>query len=290
MPRFYTDDLTPITYMDTGGPKPPLVFIHGWTSSAADWRAIMLSLRRSYRCIAIDLRGHGLTPSRPPLTIERLAQDVHQLLEYTQVHNPMLIGWSMGGLVTFEYLKQFGYDHLRGVVLVDQTPRMRTDDQWNLGLFGHYTAEHVDLLQVLFDTNERRVLRRFAMGIFHPKRRLLRFTMWLTSTLRARYDTKALIALAKDMAQCDYCELLPQINLPVLLCYGTASWLYPGAVGEYLCDKFPQSTLVKFDHSGHCPPIEEPLKFARVLREFSQQTYVAPRQLRSHAHGEHTIS
>lgn len=268
MPSYIADDHTPIAYLDTGGDKPPIIFIHGWTSAAADWRGTMLALRRHYRCIAIDLRAHGKTPFQGDLTIRRLARDVHGLIEHLDLRQPSIVGWSMGGLATFEYVRQFGTRHLNTITLVDQTPRIRTDDEWSMGLFGAYTDEHLTVLHDLFATDARRVVRRFALGIVHPDRRVLRFVSWLAAPYRVHTKPEALMALAADMAQHDYRSLLADINVPVLLCYGGASWLYPGKVGEYLRDHLADATLVRFERSGHCPPIEEPRKFARTVRTF----------------------
>ncbi len=268
MAKFIADDNVPINYYDTGGGKPAILFIHGWTSGGAHWGGIMLALRPKFRCIALDLRGHGRTPAQGELTISRLARDVHGLIQHLKLERPTIVGWSMGGLTTFEYLRQFGHAHLRSVVIVDQTPRLRTDELWTMGLFGAYTPEHVDTFRDLFSTQQRRVLRRFAMGIVHPDRHVLRFLTWFTAPYRFSYNRAALVPLAEDMAELDYRDLLPSLNVPVLLCYGGASWLYPGKVGEYLQEQLPNAQLVMFEKSGHCPPFEEPRKFVRTLSTF----------------------
>ena len=268
MSKYLADDGVPITYYDTGGDKPAIVFIHGWTSGGIHWGGVMLALRKHFRCIAPDLRGHGRTPAQGELTISRLARDVDGLIKHLHLEKPTIVGWSMGGLTTFEYLRQFGDDHLRSVVIVDQTPCLRTDEAWTMGLFGAYTSDHASSFRELFSTQQSRVLRRFAMGIVHPDRHFLRFVTWFTAPYRISFKRNALVPLAEDMAELDYRDLLPSVDVPVLLCYGSASWLYPGKVGEYLAEHLPHATLVKFNKSGHCPPFEEPLKFVQALRTF----------------------
>lgn len=271
MSSFLADDQNPIFYSDTGGQKPAIIFIHGWTSAGSHWVGITTALRRWYRCIAIDLRGHGRTPGQGELTISRLAKDLHQLIEHLKLEKPTIVGWSMGGLTTFEYARQFGVSQLKSIVLVDQTPCMQTSTEWTMGLFGAYTPDHITSMRQLFESQQRRVLRRFAMGVVHPNRTLLRFATWLTSPYRRNYDRKALLPLAEDMADRDYRDLLASMDVPILLCYGSQSWLYPGKVGEYLQEHLPQSTLVHFERSGHCPPFEEPVKFVRTLYQFMHQ-------------------
>jgi len=38
------------------------------------------------------------------------------------VERPVLVGWSKGAMVPFEYLKAFGQDAVAGIVIVDQPP------------------------------------------------------------------------------------------------------------------------------------------------------------------------
>src|SRR4028118_75665 len=44
----------------------PVVFLHGFMGSSADWRKAMAALEGSHRCIAVDPPGHGAPPALPP--------------------------------------------------------------------------------------------------------------------------------------------------------------------------------------------------------------------------------
>ena len=57
MPTIVTRDGTEIYYKDWGS-GPPVVFSHGWPSTADSWEAQMLFLAaRGYRCIATTAVG-----------------------------------------------------------------------------------------------------------------------------------------------------------------------------------------------------------------------------------------
>jgi len=53
----------PASYIDTGGPGRPVLFVHGIGSSSYLWRNVIGELEGQRRCVAIDLPSHGSTPA-----------------------------------------------------------------------------------------------------------------------------------------------------------------------------------------------------------------------------------
>src|SRR5262249_599513 len=55
----------PVHYLDFGGPAdgPVLVCVHGLGGSAVNWSALAPLLTGTFRVLAPDLAGHGLTES-----------------------------------------------------------------------------------------------------------------------------------------------------------------------------------------------------------------------------------
>ena len=49
----------PLAHLDTGGDLPAIVFIHGMTFSRQTWDPIVDRLKDRFRCLAVDLPGHG---------------------------------------------------------------------------------------------------------------------------------------------------------------------------------------------------------------------------------------
>jgi hypothetical protein len=48
-----------IAYVDSGGDKPALVFVHGLSSYTAFWEHQVADLSRDHRVLALDLPGYG---------------------------------------------------------------------------------------------------------------------------------------------------------------------------------------------------------------------------------------
>jgi pimeloyl-ACP methyl ester carboxylesterase len=53
----------PASYIDTGGPDRPALFVHGVGTSSYLWRHVIGQLDGERRCVAVDLPLHGQTPA-----------------------------------------------------------------------------------------------------------------------------------------------------------------------------------------------------------------------------------
>ena len=88
-------------FPDTMLDHPPLILIHGSANSAAVWGFWQQALaEHGWASYAIDLRGHGQSGPRDlsHTSMQDYAADLTVLV--TQCRRPpVLIGWSMGGLV-----------------------------------------------------------------------------------------------------------------------------------------------------------------------------------------------
>jgi pimeloyl-ACP methyl ester carboxylesterase len=85
----------------TNGGRPPIVLIHGAANSAGVWTYWQQALARDgWASYAIDLRGHGASSPLDLATtsMHAYAADVLGLVEQLR-RPPVLVGWSMGGLV-----------------------------------------------------------------------------------------------------------------------------------------------------------------------------------------------
>src|SRR4026208_2413831 len=100
------DDMQ-MAYTDTGVGRP-IVLIHGYPFNRTLWNEQVAALSTSYRVIVPDLRGFGESESSTgPATMNRLAQDVAQLMDHLEISRAVIGGLSMGGYVALAFYKQF---------------------------------------------------------------------------------------------------------------------------------------------------------------------------------------
>jgi pimeloyl-ACP methyl ester carboxylesterase len=112
----------PIGAIDWGGSGDPLLLIHGGGTNAAQWAPVVPHLG-NFRCVSLDLPGHGRTPapkSRPyfPLWLEIMdAVIAHFALPREQL---ALVGGSFGGALAVWYAGQ--RPGFRAVIAIDAAP------------------------------------------------------------------------------------------------------------------------------------------------------------------------
>jgi pimeloyl-ACP methyl ester carboxylesterase len=87
-------------YYRTGGDKPALVLLHGFTDGGLCWTPIAKALATEYDVIMIDARGHGRSDiSTSKFTTELLASDVLAVIQTLGLGQVSLLGHSMGAHV-----------------------------------------------------------------------------------------------------------------------------------------------------------------------------------------------
>jgi pimeloyl-ACP methyl ester carboxylesterase len=94
------DDGGRIRVLEAGEGRP-VVLVHGVTLSAEIWHKQLSALSDRFRLIALDQRGHGQSqPGTDRPSLPRLARDLAQLLETLDLTDVVLVGHSLGGMVS----------------------------------------------------------------------------------------------------------------------------------------------------------------------------------------------
>ena len=118
---FIGPDGTRFSCVDVGEGSP-IVLLHGWSSSLQWFRRNVPELAKSHRVLALDFRGHGSSDKTTSgHTMEQYAIDVRDFIDGVGAQNPVLVGWSMGSIVLWSYIKQFGSGQAGGMVFVGQS-------------------------------------------------------------------------------------------------------------------------------------------------------------------------
>lgn len=109
----------------SGQGKQTLLFVHGYTDSAACWQSLIEKLAPDYDVVAYDSRGHGQSGRiQGDYTISDLADECIGVIETLGLEQPILIGHSMGaGIAAFVALR---VPHLIRAVLLEDPPFVET--------------------------------------------------------------------------------------------------------------------------------------------------------------------
>jgi pimeloyl-ACP methyl ester carboxylesterase len=91
----------PASYVDTGGPGRPALFVHGVGTSSYLWRHVIEELDGQRRCVAVDLPLHGRTPAATDqdFTLPGLARFVADCCDALELAEVDLVANDTGGAV-----------------------------------------------------------------------------------------------------------------------------------------------------------------------------------------------
>ena len=91
----------PASYVDTGGPGRPALFVHGVGTSSYLWRHVIEELDGQRRCVAVDLPLHGRTPAAADqdFTLPGLARFVADCCDALELAEVDLVANDTGGAV-----------------------------------------------------------------------------------------------------------------------------------------------------------------------------------------------
>jgi 3-oxoadipate enol-lactonase len=251
-----------IAYKDHGGEGTPVVLVHGFPFDSEMWEQQVDALGDKFRVVTIDLLGFGESDAphdRSAYSIETYADQVKAVVDALGVGKVVLVGLSMGGYVTFAFMRKYR-DFAAGVVLADtraeadapEAIERRTAQQKQVSEQG--TAELIDALtgtyvsQATMD-KKKDVVERVKSLMDNP----------------AYGFIGALEALKNRL---DSTDGLVEIKVPTLIVVGEKDALTPPELSRKMHEHIGESRLVVIPEAGHMSNLESPDVFNGALAEF----------------------
>jgi pimeloyl-ACP methyl ester carboxylesterase len=251
-----TGDNCSLAYSQQGPDNgKPLLFIHGWRQTAAQWaKQVSHFSEAGFRVTTYDMRGHG-DSEKPPFgyRISRLAADLNDLLTTLQLKGLTIVAHSMGCCVLWAFWDQYPDSHklVKRLVLVDEPATLVSDPNWPEGKDKERAA--IFTPDAVFNT-----AHNMADGLLPLIRSMFSSSIteeefeWVMEQNRKINDKNA-AALLIDHAFNDWSDVLPRINVPTLVISGEISIL-PAAGVNWVASQIPGakhytfSTMEKGSH------------------------------------------
>ena len=256
-------------YEDVGCGKNTIVMLHGWTSSHYIYTEPASILKEKARCIIYDHRGHSGSKyaNKEEVTMETLAQDLNEIIIGLNLKNITLVGWSMGACAVLNYVRLFGCNALRQIVLCDMSPKLINDESWKLGLYkGQYTQQDRELDERKSSFSQ---YKKFVLATAPSLGKLPRFIL---ETQLLKRLMKCDIGIIKNLSQImeyqDNRNVVGEITVPLRYFYSTLGsifspeleqWYRKNAVSDFQSAEFPNST--------HLLIAENPRHFAEEIEK-----------------------
>ncbi|KAA3509267.1 alpha/beta hydrolase [Agrobacterium rosae] len=258
-----------IAVQETGNPDgQPIVFVHGLLGSHINWDKQTGSPElQKYRMITYDMRGHGLSGKPDDAKAykdgRRWADDLATVLKASSAQKPVLVGWSLGGVVLSNYLAAYGDASIGGFVYVDGV----------IELTGALITSHPQVYEGLASDDLRTHLdtvRTFLALCFETQPNAATFERLLSNAAMASWVmTRSTPSMTVSVA-----EGLPKAKAPMLLLYGAKDKLVNTQPSiDRARELNPGIKTIIYADSGHAPFFEEAARFNRDLSGFTDSVH-----------------
>jgi pimeloyl-ACP methyl ester carboxylesterase len=275
----------------TVGGRSPIVLLHGITLGAAIWPYQLRALAEAgYRVVAIDLRGHGRSTGagdpgvgdsedvaaeaskQSPLTLDRLAADVEEVLEALDLRDVVLVGHSMGGMLALLMAERdpdlaAGKGRVSALALVSSAahPAGRRGLMALLSAARPVVSSSAGLVSrlpgpTLPAVDAVHALARVTFGE-QPSPRQVFFTGAMTGSAPVRVSAE----LLADIVAFDARDVLGSIRLPTTVIVGELDVITPPDQSEALAAGIPGAGLTILRGCGHMVMLERPAELDEAI-------------------------
>jgi pimeloyl-ACP methyl ester carboxylesterase len=260
------------------GSGPPIVLIHGITSSSQVWEGVGPQLARHHTVLAPDLLGHGQSAKpRGDYSMGAFASGIRDIAVSFGLGPVTVVGHSLGGGVAMQFAYQFP----------ERTERLALVSSGGLGRSVHgllraATLPGSELVLPLLagrrvlDAGRAvgRALGRAGVQLGNDAVEMARGHASLgngesrgafVQTLRASVDVTGQRVQALD-------RLYLAEELPLLIVWGARDRIIPPGHGRRAHKLVPGSRFELFEAAGHFPHLDEPERFVSTLEDWIATT------------------
>jgi pimeloyl-ACP methyl ester carboxylesterase len=260
-------------YIDEGKGEV-ILFVHGTPEWSFGYRDVIKELRNSYRCIAIDLLGFGLSgkSSDADYTCKGHAHRLEKFINFLHLKHITIVGNDFGGGIAMSYAIQHP-DNINKIIL------------FNTWMWSLKTDKHYAIPARLMNTWLGRILYlnfNFPVNVIMPS--AYGDKSKLTSEIHRHYknalpkgERLAAYTFSKELMNAsdwwqqlwDNVEDLRQ--KPFLIFWGMKdSFIPPSDLAKWKL-KIPEAKVVEYADAGHFVEEEKPQEMAAEIRQFMTQ-------------------
>jgi pimeloyl-ACP methyl ester carboxylesterase len=255
--------------LETGNPVgKPILFIHGFTQCCLAWSKQMSSdLADTFRLVAMDIRGHGLSEKpRDAYGDSKLwADDVHAVIEELELDEPLLVGWSYGGVVMSDYVGSYGEEEISGTSWVGAVCRLGEPlvapgflgEEFVAGVPGFFSENVSESVAAL----DKLIHLCIPSGLSLEERYLLLGS----SVVVPPYVRQGLLSRNLDND-----AVVESMSKPILISWGDKDASVLTSMRDHLSGLASHAEVRTYPGVGHAPFWEAPERFNRELREFRE--------------------
>lgn len=242
--------------VELAGPAegPPILFLHGAVMSRAQWRPQLVALAEAgYRCIAIDLPGHGEMADRR-FTLEDAADVVVESIDRFGGGRAILVGLSLGGYVAMTAAAR-SPERVRGLVLAGATREPAGPIRAGFAAFAW-------TLQLAPEA-----LLRGAMTVLYRRR----YGRQVAADILANgYFARGGAVAIRELRGGGFRERLRAYGGPILVINGDLDLVFRFGERGFI-EGLPRVSTERLRRAAHLSNVDRPAAFSAAIRSFAER-------------------
>lgn len=264
-----------IAYTDDGAGDETILFVHGLSSNLLIWSPNISVFKSHYRCIALDLPGHGASSKEKyPYTIDFFLDILQQFLKQLEIKSCVLVGHSMGGQISIaaavKFPNLFSKLILAGPAGFEQFTRIERN------LMSGYYLQHV-LQSPLYKKMISSVIKARDLPKPFGSPDMAEKYGFFPGEIPKLKSEQYLGLCIKGMLEHQAHFLLHQILQPTLVIFGKEDRLIPNRMFHHMTTEdvaregashIHNCKLILFDDCGHYVQHEKPEEFNVAVYQF----------------------
>jgi pimeloyl-ACP methyl ester carboxylesterase len=245
-------DAGPVPTWDAVGPEgaPPIVFVHGALMGRSVWRPQIDALADRFRCISVDLPGHGSQRDRG-FELDDAVAGVVRAIDEVAGGRAVLVGLSLGGYVSMAVAGRHP-ERVRSLVVAGAT---REPTGANRVAFLLYAA----MLRLAPESAVRAVALAWFRRRYGP-------VLGAAITAGGHFAKGGSLAVRR-IAGRPFRDRLLAYGGPILVINGTMDLVFRIGAGRFIAG-VPGVTNRVIPRAGHLSNVDRPEVFTGLVEEF----------------------
>ncbi|XBC39701.1 MAG: pimeloyl-ACP methyl ester esterase BioH [Buchnera aphidicola (Chaetogeoica yunlongensis)] len=242
--------------------KVNLILIHGWGFNSKIWNTLIESklLNMHFKIYTIDLPGFGNNSQILPMTLNHIAK----LFLPHIPKKSILLGWSMGGLVTNTIGLNFP-KKIIGIINISSSPCFIKRKNWpgitKESFFYFYNQFKKDFKNTIYNFLLLNAKNVNNIKIKSIKKNILRKPIPTITALKKNLK----IIISSDLR-----FKIKRLNIPMLRIYGNLDKLVPKEICSILDKMWPNTQSIIINNSAHIPFISHLQEFLTIIINFKK--------------------
>lgn len=226
-----------------------LLLLHGLFGALSNWKDVLNHFSKQYKVVIPLMPIFEMNILK--LSVEGLADFIHDFIQHKQYTKVNFIGNSLGGHVALVYIRKHP-EYIHSLILTGSS------GLYENAMGGSYPKKG----------DKEFIRQKVALTFYDPATATDELVDEVFETVNDKGRVLRILMMAKSAIRHNMRKDIPKITQPTCLIWGKNDTITPPEVGTEFHALLPDSELHFLDQCGHAPMMERPLEFNQLADAF----------------------